>query len=1645
MGVRRLKLFRIISHPNVTPTLFLLLSFAFSLPAQAQITFEEQAIGGTSDGSSVSTSSGLTAVAGHLYLAAITSKPNTEVTAVSGLGLSWQEVDSQCAGRDQTGVRVWMAIGAPSGSGMVTATLAGSPSNTAIVVARYSGVTPSGAVGAVISGNSNGVDGSCSGGTDSDAYSFNLTTTGSGSVVFGAIAMRHKSHTPGAGYTELQEFTQGSGGSAAGVALVERSVSSVGTIGFDGTTSGSVDWAVIAIELKGEPLGDVADITVTPASHNYGDVVVNGSASQRFEVKNDGAADLNVSGTSLSGADAGGFSIDSGGGSFTLIPGESRNIDVSFNPTVIASHSAVLRIGSDDPDEGTFDVALSGTGVAEPAPEIAVTPTSHDYGDVVVNESASQTFQVENTGSADLTVSATSLTGTDAAEFSIDSGGGGFVLMPGQMRDIGISFNPTSLGAKTASFEIASDDPDEGTVVLGLSGNGVSAPTPDITVSPTSHDYGNVIVGLSGSQTFTVTNDGQADLQVSNTTLVGTDSGEFNIDSGGGSFTLPPGESRNIEVSFAPTSTGGKSATLRIESDDADEGTVDAALSGTGEEAPSGGGNIVFEEQATGGTSDGSSVSTSSGLTAVAGHLYLAAITSKPNTEVTAVSGLGLSWQEVDSQCAGRDQTGVRVWMAIGAPSGSGMVTATLAGSPSNTAIVVARYSGVTPSGAVGAVISGNSNGVDGSCSGGTDSDAYSFNLTTTGSGSVVFGAIAMRHKSHTPGAGYTELQEFTQGSGGSAAGVALVERSVSSVGTIGFDGTTSGSVDWAVIAIELKGEPLGDVADITVTPASHNYGDVVVNGSASQRFEVKNDGAADLNVSGTSLSGADAGGFSIDSGGGSFTLIPGESRNIDVSFNPTVIASHSAVLRIGSDDPDEGTFDVALSGTGVAEPAPEIAVTPTSHDYGDVVVNESASQTFQVENTGSADLTVSATSLTGTDAAEFSIDSGGGGFVLMPGQMRDIGISFNPTSLGAKTASFEIASDDPDEGTVVLGLSGNGVSAPTPDITVSPTSHDYGNVIVGLSGSQTFTVTNDGQADLQVSNTTLVGTDSGEFNIDSGGGSFTLPPGESRNIEVSFAPTSTGGKSATLRIESDDADEGVVDIALSGTGDPAMPDIVVTPETHDYDNVAEGASSSKSFEIKNAGTLALNVTSTSLSGTNAAEFSIDSGGGSFTLQPDETSSLQVCFNPGSTGSKSAELAIASDDPDENPFVVALSGTGIPQQAEIVFVRSFTTDSPPINSFTNAGITYNPVSGNLYICDSEINQGEGGDWNCENIFEVPLLGDVLVNSYDAYALGGSPCPPLSNDDFREPTGITYHNGFFYITDDDRGIIMRHDSDFGESLLQVDTQNKDAEGISGDPNSGLLYVVIGNRGELEVYDENLNFQSSLSWTIPTNIADPEGIAFSTRSNHLFLVSTPDLAVYELDLTGNLLETYDISSSNGFSPEPRQPQGLTFAPSSDPNDDPGKMHLYISDGAGLVFETEINTESLSSAPLLVSNAGNSGEKGEITAVSNLTNNGRRTSDQALPTEYMVEPNYPNPFNSSTTIEYGLPHAAEVDVTIYNVRGQQVRKLLNRELDAGYMREIWNGRNDHGEDVASGVYFLRITINNERMFVRKLNLQK
>jgi len=107
--------------------------------------------------------------------------------------------------------------------------------------------------------------------------------------------------------------------------------------------------------------------------------------------------------------------------------------------------------------------------------------------------------------------------------------------------------------------------------------------------------------------------------------------------------------------------------------------------------------------------------------------------------------------------------------------------------------------------------------------------------------------------------------------------------------------------------------------------------------------------------------------------------------------------------------------------------------------------------------------------------------------------------------------------------------------------------------------------------------------------------------------------------------------------------------------------------------------------------------------------------------------------------------------------------------------------------------------------------------------------------------------------------------------------------------------------------------------------------------------------------------------------------------------------------------------------------------------------LTGGGSDDDEGLLPkiTELKVS-NFPNPFNPETTIVFSLPIESTVSIDIYNIRGQKVKMLVNGSFESGHHEAIWDGKDDSGRSVSSGIYFYRVQTENDAATRRMLLLK-
>jgi hypothetical protein len=297
-------------------------------------------------------------------------------------------------------------------------------------------------------------------------------------------------------------------------------------------------------------------------------------------------------------------------------------------------------------------------------------------------------------------------------------------------------------------------------------------------------------------------------------------------------------------------------------------------------------------------------------------------------------------------------------------------------------------------------------------------------------------------------------------------------------------------------------------VAECSVSVESLDFGTLSVGASADLSFVIRNMGSQALtgSVSENSID------YSVVAGAGDFSLAADQTLLVRVRFTPT----SAGVLTC---DVDLGTERCShVSCTGVGGTGPICEVNPTHLDFEEVSLGSSLSRSFTIRNVGDGTLTGSVS----LDRSDYSIIEGEGSFGLGPGHFRNVGIRFEPTSLGLQTV--EVLT-----GTACGSVSCEGTGLPGPACELSTDKLNFGDVPVGGYADRTFDIENVGGGTLSGS----IDSSPGNFLVIDGEGEFNLLSGVSRTVTVRFAPLTDGYMEASIFTNLDECSH----VACTGTG----------------------------------------------------------------------------------------------------------------------------------------------------------------------------------------------------------------------------------------------------------------------------------------------------------------------------------------------------------------------------------------------------------------------------------------------------------------------------------------------------------------------------
>jgi len=462
------------------------------------------------------------------------------------------------------------------------------------------------------------------------------------------------------------------------------------------------------------------------------------------------------------------------------------------------------------------------------------------------------------------------------------------------------------------------------------------------------------------------------------------------------------------------------------------------------------------------------------------------------------------------------------------------------------------------------------------------------------------------------------------------------------------------------------------------------------------------------------------------------------------------------------------------------------------------------------------------------------------------------------------------------------------------------------------------------------------------------------------------------------------------------------------------YDYGAKSAASNTDviFTIENTGTANLTLSGSSIiaiTGTNADQFSVQGSQPTSPVNASGSTTFTIRFSPTTGGAKTAEIAIASDDANENPYNLTLNGSGL---ATIIFVNgenaalSFgqTNASPPqsnwlLGQFSLAGnatgATLNSVTVTL-----------GGTYDSGDLQSTPFqIYASNTNSYgSASALGSSVADPGSGSDvtFSSLTdAIPSGTRYYWVTADISSSATGDDNIYGTADASGDLNISNGT-LSGSSAYGKLNA--GSDASLPVElsfftAENQSGGVLLSWRTESEFENL-GFVISRKLKVQSSKLDDESAVIASYLTNTELEGNGSSSTahNYFY--------------TDTDVQPGVTYVYrLSD---IAFD------------------------GTVTVLRELTVD----YAAALPEETGITSIAPNPFNPVTTIRYAIAKEGRITVRVIDLTGRTAAELVNATQAPGIYTVTWNATTNDGRPLVSGSYFLVMDAGPER-FTQKMIL--
>jgi hypothetical protein len=735
------------------------------------------------------------------------------------------------------------------------------------------------------------------------------------------------------------------------------------------TASVGTSSATFALQLSPQAATGTAALSLSASSLAFGDVTVNTQATPQFvTLLSSGTAALTINSATVAGA---GFTIAGQTFPVTLNPGNSVTVEVKFDPATAGAATGTLTVVTNAPTNGTALVSLSGTG---------------DAAAGTLSTLFCQSGTITGAGSDACTVNLTAAAPAGGLTVNLSSSNTALTV------PATVTVPAGAMGAfftATATAVTSNETANVTATAGGLSkiyALQLVAQTPGVSVSTTSLNFGDVTVNTSTTETVTLTSSGTAPLTVNSATLTGTD---FSMSGATFPATLNPGQSATLQVSFDPATVGGQTGTITISSNSATNGTVVVALSGTGQSA---GGTLSGVSCANGTISGAASDSCTVSLSSAAPTGGLTVTLSSNSSSVTVPASVTVA--------AGARSAGFTATVAAVTSTQAATLTATASGvSKVYTLQLDAQTAGMslsTNSLSFGDVTINTSTSQSVTVTSSGTAPLTINTATLTGTGFTLGGATIP--VTLNPGQSATLQVTFDPTTAGAEAGTVLITSNATTnpTATISLSGTgdtTAGALSSLTCTTMSYSAAGTDACTVTLSAAAPAGGLVVTLAS--------NNSAVTVPASVTVAAAATTAPFTA-------TIAAVTSTQ-----TATLTATASGVAKTAVLQLTGGSIGLTLGSTSVA--------------FGNVNLNTPTTQTVLLTSSGTAAVTISAATLTGTG---FTMSGVTAPVTLSPGQTETLDLVFDPTTAGAATGLVTITSNATSGATATIALSGAGVSS---------------------------------------------------------------------------------------------------------------------------------------------------------------------------------------------------------------------------------------------------------------------------------------------------------------------------------------------------------------------------------------------------------------------------------------------------------------------------------------------------------------------------------------------------------------------------------------------------------------------------------------